>query len=166
MYFPRYKHLLTWHAASGSVHRTGILAAVEEIEGRSDHGAQQDVDVAPSPLGYRVLNVVLEKTNKQDFSSLLFCWRSNMHRHHRSQGTVPRPWRVVSTHLRVIWSRERSRKGLQWQYGSFACLLSKLRYLIYCQIAVFTLGYKCSNPTDSDRSSRNSIFSLTFTGNT
>lgn len=111
MYFPRYKHLLTWHAASGSVDRTGILAAVEEVEGRSDHGAQQDVDVAPSPLGYGVLNVVLERTNKQDFSSLLFCWRSNMHRHHRTQGTVPRQRRVVSTHLRVIWSRGRSRKG-------------------------------------------------------
>lgn len=48
-------------------HRTGVPAAVQEVEGRSDHGAQQHVDVAPTPLGNRVVNVVLE-TDKQESS--------------------------------------------------------------------------------------------------
>lgn len=49
-----------------SLHRTGKLAAVEEVECRSDHRAQQHVYVESSPLRYRFPNVVLIKEEKKE----------------------------------------------------------------------------------------------------
>lgn len=90
--------LISGTPTNNSVHRTGVLAAVEEVEGWSNHGAQQDVNVAASPLGYRVVNVVLEK-------AIRTLAHVNMHGPHHVQNTVPLQPRVASTYLQRICSR-------------------------------------------------------------
>jgi len=63
------------------VSRTADPAAVVEVEGWSDHRAQQHVDVESSPLRHRVMNVVLVEIQENPMSPMHAFIHSLVHKH-------------------------------------------------------------------------------------
>lgn len=98
-----------WGICNGLVHRTDKLGTVVEVKGRSNHRAQQHINVASSPLCYSLVNVFL-KTEKLVFlSPNLTCitvWLS--HNWVIAKGSsVPRHCSGASIDLEQIWKKRK-----------------------------------------------------------